>query len=372
MTIDISGLAPLAASSVSVILAGQSTEGAYVASPRYPTYAYAWLRDGSYCAVAMDVAEERDSSERFHRWVARVVDAQAEHVRYLTERLRAGDRVSDLPMLPTRYTLDGQFEEEQDELWPNFQLDGYGTWLFALEHHFGRELPIELRGAVAVVVEYLTASWDAPCYDYWEEFGDRRHTSTFASIAAGLAAAGRMLDDLSASELSATIVDTIFTECVQDGSFVKGPDDPRVDASLLSLSTPFGLVSPADPRMQATVGRILTDLSSPTGGIRRYRGDTFYGGNPWIMLTAWFGWHQARAGHAQGAERALRWVEDHSSPEGWLAEQILEEPQSPDAVGPWLAKWGPVASPLLWSHACYLLLIDQLHPSSFRPSEGTS
>ncbi len=372
MTRDIPRLGALAASSIAVILGGQSEHGAYVASPRYPTYAYAWLRDGSYCAMAMDAVGERASAERFHRWVAKVVGDQTERISHLVDRLRAGDPVDQLPMLPTRYTLDGQIEDELDEAWPNFQLDGYGTWLFALERHYPDGLPAELRPPVEAISRYLEAGWDSPCYDYWEEFGDRTHTSTFASIAAGLGAAGRMLGDPAAAEVSQLVLDTILRDCVRDGAFVKGPDDPRVDASLLSLSTPFELVPASDDRMTATLIRMATDLRSPTGGIRRYTGDTFYGGNPWLMLTAWFGWHKARVGKRDAAQRAREWVEAHATGEGWLAEQILDEPQDPAAVEPWLAKWGPVACPLLWSHASYLMLVEQLSAVPSLIQEGSS
>jgi len=39
-------------------------------------------------------------------------------------------------------------------------------------------------------------------------------------------------------------------------------------------------------------------------------------------------------------------------------------PQQPDMVQPWIDKWGPVATPLLWSHAMYLILTDVLRRAS--------
>jgi len=33
---------------------------------------------------------------------------------------------------------------------------------------------------------------------------------------------------------------------------------------------------------------------------------------------------------------------------------------SPKNYEPWLRKWGPVASPLLWSHAMYIILINEI------------
>ncbi|MDQ3826303.1 MAG: glycoside hydrolase family 15, partial [Actinomycetota bacterium] len=42
--------------------------------------------------------------------------------------------------------------------------------------------------------------------------------------------------------------------------------------------------------------------------------------------------------------------------EGHLPDQITEHPQAPDMVAPWVMRWGPVATPLLWSHAMHLVL----------------
>ena len=139
-------------------------------------------------------------------------------------------------------------------------------------------------------------------------------------------------------------------------SFVKGPEDARVDASLLSLATPFALVDAKDPIMRKTVERIRAELVTPTGGVRRYVGDTYFGGSPWMLLTAWLGWHLRLVGDEDGYRAARDWVESRADDGGLMAEQITDEPQDPSWVRPWVDRWGPVANPLLWSHAKYLLM----------------
>jgi len=352
--------------SIQVITDGQSSSGGYIASPNFHVYHFAWLRDGSYCALAMDAVGDSASAGAFHNWVASVVESQSARIRALTDALNAGTPASDLEMLPTRYTLDGRVEDDAvfDEPWPNFQLDGYGTWLFALGQHFGRTVPDRLRVAGALVADYLVAAWEQPCYDYWEEFGDRHHTSTFASLAAGLSAAGALLDRDDLERASLAIRDHMLRRCVADGRFAKGPEDSRVDASLLSLATPFELFDSHDPVMLRTVEAIRATLLSPSGGVRRYLGDNYYGGNPWLMLTAWLGWHDRRSGNRTGFLAAREWVEQRASPRGLLAEQSLDEPQAPETVDFWTAKWGPVADPLLWSHAKYILMTTETEPSA--------
>ena len=356
---------PLVTASIRVLLDGQATTGAFIASPNFPQYGFAWLRDGAYCALAMDAVGETASSEAFHRWAADAVERQRDRILDVVSTLRAGEDPEPRLMLPTRYTLAGMPESDGADSWPNFQLDGYGTWLFALQAHLAGDDVGPLRPAVELAAEYLAASWAMPCYDYWEEFGDRRHTSTLASIAAGLRAAAHMLDRPDLAGTADTVLGFVRESCVSDGRFVKGPSDARLDASLVSLATPFRLVEHDDPVMVATIDGIRTTLASPSGGIRRYLGDTYYGGNPWLLLTAWLGWHDRLTGNADGHAHAADWVRGRQAADGGLAEQTLHEPQDASAVQPWIDRWGPVADPLLWSHAKYLLMQSDVEDAAW-------
>lgn len=350
----------LATRSLQIIRDGQAVSGAYVASPTYPTYGYAWLRDGSFCAYAMDCASEPDSATAFHRWVADTINSH----RFRVEQAIAAvsDGADRSVMLPTRFTLDGEEEQPAEESWPNFQLDGYGTWIWALYDHSRRHGPLDddTSAAVALVARYLDATSHLACYDCWEEFGDQRHTSTVGAVAAGLRAAGELLDEPSFTTKSRDLVDELRAHHMRKGRFVKFRGDDRVDASLLWLAHPFAVVEPDDPIMTATVGRIRRDLHRPGGGVKRYLGDSFYGGGEWILLTAWLGWHDAAIGRHDSAHKILRWIEDQANADGELPEQVHTDLQTPDRLGHWIDRWGPVATPLLWSHAMYLVLLDAL------------
>ncbi len=350
---------PLLGAAESIIAAGQHDSGAYIASPAFGQYAFGWLRDGSYVALAMDALDHRASSRRFHEWAAGVIVAHAADIAAVVAAVDAGRAPDPAHLLPTRYTLEGAREEHAGEAWPNFQLDGYGTWLFALRRHLGDEPVGAFAPAVRMIADYLSACRGMPCYDYWEEFGDRRHTSTLAAMAAGLRAAGDLLDDDAYRAAADDLLRELRERCVVGGAFVKGPDDDRVDASLVSLATPFDLVAVDDPVMVRTIARIRAELSSPTGGIRRYLGDTYYGGNPWPLLTAWLAWHLRRAGDEAGYVQLREWVRGTADPgTGAIPEQLTSEPQ-PGAeayIDEWTERWGSVADPLLWSHAKYALM----------------
>jgi isomaltose glucohydrolase len=343
------GARELAAASLEVIAGGQHASGAYIAAPFYPPYAYAWLRDGGFCAYAMDLHGHPESARAFHSFVTRTVLAH----RGLFDA--ANPALGDMP--PARYTLEGRLEDNAGEMWPNFQLDGYGTWLWLLRDHErrGGTLVRDDRAAAEIVSRYLRGTATVPCFDCWEELGDRRHTSTLASVIAGLRAAAELLGEDAPSRAADSLRERLLRLHVSRGSFVKFEGSSAVDASLLWLALPFGVVDLHDPLMVRTAARVSDELVGPTGGVRRYLGDTFYGGGEWIVLTAWLAWYRAATGQRDPAARGLAWIEASATP-GLLPEQRTEAAQYPGMVAPWVERWGPVATPLLWSHAMYLVL----------------
>jgi len=126
------------------------------------------------------------------------------------------------------------------------------------------------------------------------------------------------------------------------------------------VATPYGLLSPTDPVMQATLIQIEADLHRPGGGVYRYLGDIYYGGGEWVLLAAWLGWHYALNGEVERARELLHWVEAQADADGNLPEQVSTHLLAPNRYAEWKMRWGVVAKPLLWSHAMYLLLYETL------------
>jgi len=112
--------------------------------------------------------------------------------------------------------------------------------------------------------------------------------------------------------------------------------------------------------MQATIQAIEADLHRPRGGVYRYKTDVYYGGGEWLILTAWLGWYYARAGKLNEAQTLKEWIESKANTDGCLPEQVSDHTLVPTHFELWLKKWGPVASPLLWSHAMYILLVQSI------------
>jgi GH15 family glucan-1,4-alpha-glucosidase len=360
--------------SIEIILTHQQPSGAYLASPNFPSYRYCWFRDGAFTAYAMDLAGEHTSARRFHDWVARAVNSLEAVVERAVEKSALQQPVEQ-DYLPTRFTSDGEVEQGTD--WPNFQLDGFGTWLWALSEHLRLSRatghPMTWRKAADQVAAYLSALWRSPCYDCWEEFPYHIHPHTLAAIFAGLYAHAGMSDTDHQADLEA-IQAALLINAETYGHFTKFAGSPAVDASLLGLSVPYGVVSPLDPLMQATVAQIEATLLHG-GGLHRYADDTYYGGGAWLLLTAWLGWYWCEVARLEPkiapkslekARAALRWIEAQAGKgdqAGWLPEQVPHDLNDPSYYPIWIERWGEIANPLLWSHAKYIILsyhLDQL------------
>jgi GH15 family glucan-1,4-alpha-glucosidase len=354
--------------STKAILACQSAGGAFIASPDFSQYRYCWLRDGSFAAYALDRVGEHGSSARFHGWVDSAIGGIAGLMDRAVDKRRANKAIDPGDLPPARFALDGL---PVDDDWPNFQIDGYGTWLWSLRQHLDlsgvTELPPARRDAVERAASYLATFAFDPCFDVWEMSGNAVHTSTLASIYAGLAAASAMLGDPALATRAEEVRAMVRASAASAGRFEKSSISREPDASLLWLSAPFGLVGGDDPVFLATVTAIERDLTFD-GGVRRFPSDTYFGGGAWPVLTASLGWHYASVGDRARALTCQDWIEAKFSSSGELAEQFGGERRNRPMFDQWADHWGPPARQLTWSHAMYLVLRAELGSSSTPPA----
>lgn len=369
--------------SIQTILASQSQWGSYVASPNFPTYQYCWLRDGSFIAHAMDTAGEFESASSFFKWVGRTIKRFSYKVDEARLRLASGLPMGKDDLLHTRFTLDGE-EVYIDNTWGNFQIDGYGTWLWALNQHvnlLGDSAILEqLKEPIEVTLRYLELAWKLPNYDCWEEHPEYLHTYSLSTVYAGFKAAeewiasGKLnIKTIPVTALAAEVRQFILESAVKNGRLVKyfcppgSESETRligndgVDASLLAVAIPFQLFSAEDPIFLSTLKKIEEDLHRLGGGVYRYKADVYYGGGEWILLAAWLGWYYAAANQPEKAGALRQWIESQADENGWLAEQVSDHTLYPEHIAPWVKKWGPIAKPLTWSHAMYVILMNALN-----------
>jgi GH15 family glucan-1,4-alpha-glucosidase len=151
------------------------------------------------------------------------------------------------------------------------------------------------------------------------------------------------------------------------GHFVKFSNSTAVDASLLGLAIPYGVVALDDPLMLKTVEYMESTILRD-GGLHRYAEDSYYGGGAWVLLTAWLGWYYTElANQRPDLAAALRskiqtcehWIQAHARRDDWLPEQIPENLNVLSYYSTWMERWGEIASPLLWSHAKYIIFCSK-------------
>ena len=288
----------LVARSVEVILEGQAAAGAYAASPTFPQYrGFCWFRDGAFVAEAMSRMGETESAEQFFDWCAEII-------------LRDPSGPWD-----SRYRLDGSTDPVA--WWPHRQFDGLGLWVWAMENHIERHRVASRWGDAANATQvFLAEHWNEPCHDWWEERSGV-HAATLGCIWAALRS------DEIASRVRAT------------------RERERLDGSHAFLVV-LGLAG-VD---------VLAQLECELG-YHRHLQDDYYGGGEWPVLAGLIGW--ARLVNGLDATPQLAWIESHEEGDGVLPEQAGEQLRPP-LYDKWVARWGPPAVPLLWSHAMYLVL----------------
>jgi len=343
--------------SIEIILNNQSTSGAYIASPNFKSYQYCWFRDSAFIAYSMDLYGEKKSAYRFHDWAVHTILRYEAKIMNCIDKILSGKIPSYSDYFHSRFLSDGS--EVQDD-WGNHQLDGLGTWLWSYYQHFlineDPEISQVHMKALKLIRDYLISLWRYPCYDCWEENPGYVHTYTLASIFAGLHDLSKLIHDDTSKKVSMEIKNYILTNSVRNGHLTKFVGSQEVDANLFGISVPYNLITPDNKVMNKTASMIEKTLESQSFGLHRYSSDKYYGGGLWILLSAWKGWYATKIGKFEVANKALSWIEKQTDENGNLPEQIPISLNYPAYYKYWYDKWGKIASPLLWSHAMYLIL----------------
>lgn len=365
---------------LAVKLMSDRTSGGSVAAPEFDShyiasggYGYCWPRDGMFVALALDEAGYHQEAEMFYRFAARVQNPDGSWHQ--------------------RYFMNGDWAPTWGQ-----QIDQAGAVLWGYYHHYSltgdKTFLNHIWPSVYSGAGYLVKSRSpdnglpVPTMDIWE---DEFAQSTYSSAAVygglkGAAALASFMGDTESNKLWNDAAESIknsilahqwngeigsFTRSVnrrvcewdycqalesgQNAFKVQIPGTPysyhavsmdrRVDISLLGLSFPFGVIPPTDRRMQSTAEEIEKRLlNRRVGGIHRYEGDSYAGGNPWVLATLWMSIFLSLQGNNEMALHYLQWAESNSSPAGLLPEQVHRNDGGPAWV-----------LPLNWSHAMYIL-----------------
>jgi glucoamylase len=324
-------------------LADRAT-GAVIAAPELDPdcvhsggYGFVWARDLAFLVLAGLAAGRRDLVGGALRWLPRAQEASG--------------------LWLQRHWTDGSLAPS----WNAHQLDETGAVLFAYEAAW-RELRDEALDAALwpstrSAADFLLGSIEAqgiPCEtaDLWEE-RDGCHAYTAAATVGGLRAASSFarrheperadVYGVAAERLASALDRCFWSE--EHGRYVRTLGDPIVDVSLLGLAWPFVAVDPRGPRMRATAAAVEQALGRPGGGILRYQGDTYAGGNPWVLAALWLGLYRRQVGDAAAHADSLAYAQRVATPLQLLSEQVTD-----GGAPAWVV-------PLAWSHAMLVLAL---------------
>ena len=316
--------------------------GAVIAAPELDPefehsggYGFVWGRDMAFIVLAFLAAGRADFAKRALRWLPGAQEPEG--------------------LWLQRQWTDGSLAPS----WCRHQLDETGAILFAYEAAWrqlqDRTLDADLWPSALRAAEFLIGTIEedgmpTATADLWEE-REGRHAFTAAAIYGGLRAAASLarrhepaLSDRYEATAE-TIREAIERELWSDfhGRYLRSLGDPVLDVSLLGLAWPFAAVDPAGERMRATVAALEDKLGGGKGSVSRYEGDTYAGGNRWVLAALWLGlWHR-QVGEVHGLERSLEYALTAQTSLGLLPEQVTDEGEPAWVV------------PLAWSHAMLLL-----------------
>lgn len=316
--------------------------GAVIAAPELDPefehsggYGFVWGRDLAFIVLGFLAAGRSDLAERALRWLPHAQEPEG--------------------LWLQRHWTDGTLAPS----WCKHQLDETGAIVFAYEAAWQalrhERLDAELWPSARRAAEFLLGTIEEdgiPCAtaDLWEE-REGKHAFTAAAVYGGLHAAAAMArrhePQLAETyDRAAELVrEAIGRELWSDfhGRYLRSLGDPVLDVCLLGLAWPFAAVDPAGERMRATVEALEAELGDASTGVMRYAGDTYAGGNKWVLGALWLGLWRRQAGDAAGLERALEYAVRVQTKLGLLPEQVTG-----DGEPAWVV-------PLAWSHAMLLL-----------------
>lgn len=191
-------------------------------------------------AYAMDLVGEHDSAKKFHQWAWQTIQRYQLKMQVCIEKINKGKHPSEADYFHCRFKPNGD-EIESD--WTNHQLDSLGTWLWSFYEHISLTGKNQFQknevDALITTRNYLIALWKFPCFDSWEENGDKLHTYTLASISSGLAKLSILLDDRKSRKISVEIADYLKNNAINENFFTKYIGSKDVDSNLIGLATPF-------------------------------------------------------------------------------------------------------------------------------------
>ncbi len=322
-------------------------------------YSYCWTRDAVFVTRAMDILGMKENVEKFYNIFCKKTQSK-------TGRWQQ------------RFYTDGRLAP----CW-GYQIDETASVVFGIYEHFKKyKDKMFLKNNLKMcenAVTYLQKYVDdvlhekgkfLPSYDLWEEY-EGVTLYSMASIFAGfdamikiyknvkpmyetnrlkLEAINKKTKELAQGllELKEYCLKTFFDE--EKKTFVRNPEDRKMDISILGAITPFEMFKPSEKNVENTIERMNMTLRTYTGGYVRYEQDGYMGGyHPWPIANLWMACYNLEIREDKKALENFEFVTNSCSEHGFLGEQVNNETMQPA----WIIG-------LTWSHAMYIVVLEKL------------
>ena len=291
-------------------------------------YRYAWLRDASLIARALQSATCADEAGRYFRWMTRAAVScrDSEHVQIVFGA--GGERMLDERELDHLEGFEGSRPVRiGNGAWRQRQLDVLGEVLdVALALGDDLELDDFSAAFLCQLVDRAVEQWREPDAGVWERRdGERRHTASAAMCWVALDRGVRLARALGPhaeperwarvrDEVRATVLEQAWSE--RRGAFAGTLGGDGLDAAVLLLPL-VGFIDPADERMRRTIAAI-DDALGDRGLHRRLEGRDDEGA--FLPVTFWLSACLALAGDLGAARAAFERAAGCANDVGLLAE----------------------------------------------------
>ncbi|GEM_PF-388631 len=339
-----------------------------VAAPSHMPYYPAFSKSYLYCWAGRDLGYNVTGALYLG------IDVFEEVLNWIWER---SEGYKDLPdkekegLLFRNYYPNGRIKGTE------FQPDQTGTLLWAIyEYQKNNKLSPVAEKMIKKSTEGLANAWNKDHFseiveDLWEERTAHPRfktnlTYTLAACLKGLKSSTEVLPSekakIVAEEMESLIEKAYDREA---GYFLRRfggsvPGDKNIDASMLGLVWPFGIIDPSDKRMVSTVKTIEEKIVDKRGVYRyqfdeyegeKERGDIHYkqGAGAWPLITFWMSIVQSKMGDKKKAEDYFWKVVDQVGDDFLIPEQFFSKEDTRVGV-----------KPLLWSHMMFVHAAKEL------------
>lgn len=320
-------------------------------------YSYCWPRDAIFIADSMRILKMNKEVENFYSNFCK-------------------NTQSKNGMWEQRFYTDGTLAP----CW-GYQIDETASVIYGVYQYYKNSKKLEfLKDNLKMcekAMEYLLKYTDdvlentnkfVLSYDLWEE-NEGIHTYSMAAIFAAIESMMKIYEKVlptfetnrlkqekirkqtvvlqkKALEVKEYIKSNLYDE--NKKSFVRNADG-KMDISILGLVTPFNVFTAKDKKMLNTIERMNMCIRTYTGGYLRYEGDTYAGGNPWVIANLWLADYFIEAGDKKKAKECFEFVVKTCTGHGFLGEQIDNATMKPA----WVIGLG-------WSHAMFIIVLEKL------------